>query len=151
MRSRPSSRLLLIDSAGRVLLFKFVHTSGALAGRQYWATPGGGVEEGETFEQAAIRELAEETGVRVADVGREVGRRVFELQLTDGEIVLADERFFAVGATAGEISRDGWSEAEREVMADHRWWSAEALAQTTELVYPENIPDLLRVAADRLD
>lgn len=29
----------------------------------------GGVEDGETFEQAAIRELEEETGIRSDDVG----------------------------------------------------------------------------------
>jgi 8-oxo-dGTP pyrophosphatase MutT (NUDIX family) len=44
MRSRPASRLLIIEPAGQVLLFKFTHSSGALAGKSYWATPGGGVE-----------------------------------------------------------------------------------------------------------
>jgi NUDIX domain len=57
MRHRPSARLLILDGAGKILLFRFVHKKGALAGQDYWATPGGGVEEGETFEQAAIREL----------------------------------------------------------------------------------------------
>jgi len=55
MRKRPSSRLLVVDPAGRVLLFRFVHMSGPLAGQDFWATPGGALEANESFEVARPR------------------------------------------------------------------------------------------------
>lgn len=110
---------------------------------------GGGVEDGETFEQAAIRELEEETGIRVRDIGLEVGRREFVLQLHNGERVMADERFFLVKLTAASLSRDGWTAQEVEVMADHRWWSLDELAQTSATIWPENLLAMLNTAKAR--
>jgi 8-oxo-dGTP pyrophosphatase MutT (NUDIX family) len=149
MRRRPSARLLILDSAGRVLLFHFVHKTGALAGQDYWATPGGGLEEGETFEQAAIRELEEETGIRAKNAGPQVAQRAFVLRLPDGEHVMADERFFLIEAKEGYLSRDGWTTQEAEVMADHRWWSQDELAQTSATVWPQDLLVMLRAAVPR--
>ena len=64
MRTRPSSRLIVLDPRDRVLLFRFVFEQGPLAGHDYWATPGGGLEAGETFRCAAKRELKEENRLR---------------------------------------------------------------------------------------
>jgi len=149
MRRRPSARLLILDPVGRVLLFRFVHKTGALAGQDYWATPGGAVEDGETFEQAAIRELEEETGIRRDEVGPQVERREFVLQLPDGERVMADERFFLVAARNEALSRAGWTADEAEVMAEHRWWSVRELACTSQTVWPENLLVMLDAANAR--
>jgi 8-oxo-dGTP diphosphatase len=114
MRGRPSARLLILDPSGRILLFRFVFTNGVLAGQDYWATPGGGVEEGETFEQAAIRELREETGIRLEDIGPEVACRELVVLLPDGERVIADERYFLVQSGARLCpARDGPTSKER--------------------------------------
>jgi 8-oxo-dGTP diphosphatase len=143
LRTRASSRLLVIDAAGRVLLFRFVYRSGALAGQSFWATPGGELDPGETFAAAAVRELFEETGLQIADAGAEVARRTFAMQLPDGEHVNADERYFVVRVTDAALSREHWTALERDVMAEHRWWSREELVRTKDIVFPENLAEMV--------
>ncbi|HET9257284.1 MAG TPA: NUDIX domain-containing protein [Pseudonocardiaceae bacterium] len=58
---RVSARVLLLDQADRVLLLHV--RDPAEPERHWWELPGGGVEPSETLAQAAIRELAEETGI----------------------------------------------------------------------------------------
>jgi 8-oxo-dGTP diphosphatase len=53
-----------VDASGRVLVVK--QTSGPFAGA--WLLPGGTVERDEPLEDGARRELAEETGYRVAEL-----------------------------------------------------------------------------------
>jgi len=143
MRRRPSSRLLVIDRNNQVLLFRFAFERGPLAGQSYWATPGGALEPGESFADAARRELFEETGILRDAIGQEVAQREFVLQLHDGEYVMAEERFFLVRVADQSLSQDHRTPIEIEVMTDHRWWSVEELTSTREAVFPETLVTIL--------
>lgn len=144
MQKRPSSRLLVLNSEQHLLLFKFEHKRGPLAGQSFWATPGGGVDEGETFEDAARRELYEEVGMRISEIGTQVAQRTAVFTTPTGEVVEADERYFLVRvATGTAVSDDHWTELEREVMANHRWWSPAEIQSATEQIWPEGISKML--------
>ncbi|KJV45535.1 DNA mismatch repair protein MutT [Pantoea sp. BL1] len=146
MNTRPSARLLIIDPQQRVLLFCFTHKADALDGQRYWATPGGALENHESWKQAAIRELFEETGITRAQLDDPIGYRAFKMQLPSGEVVLAQEQYYTVQVIQQEISTAGWSQHEREVMSDYHWWKLEELICSGERYYPENLAALLEIA-----
>lgn len=142
-RTRPTARLLVTDPHGHVLLLHFAHRGGALDGVEYWATPGGGIEPGETPAAAACRELREETGIVVDSAGAVVARRQQLFQVDSAELVCDDEHYFHVRVARQVISDAGWTDYERHCMTMHRWWSMLDLAQTCETIWPQDLSRLL--------
>ena len=74
IRLRPSARVVLLDGDDRLLMLQ-IHDPYANRGpnpitEDFWLLVGGGVEPGETYEQAARREVGEETGIDDVTIGR---------------------------------------------------------------------------------
>lgn len=136
--------MLLVDDRDRILLF--ADSDPGIPGSGWWITPGGGIDPGESDLDAAVRELEEETGVRItpsALVGPILVRPVIHGY---SDIVIDQEDvFFACWVPAFEVSDAGHTEEERLTMTAHRWWTREELAGTTEEVWPV---DLARVWAE---
>lgn len=145
-KKRPSARALVINSKGEVLLFRFEHKDGPLSGSVFWATPGGGLEENETYEEAARRELFEEVGLEVEDLGAEVAQRTARFVSPEGEMIEADERYFLIKVDEHEVSSQNWTRIEQQVMVSHRWWQQSELRATSDQIWPENLADILGAA-----
>lgn len=140
---RPTSRWLILDEQRRVLLFHFVFSDGPLSGTAFWATPGGGCDPGETYEEAARRELFEETGLVIADPGPQVAQVRVSFRLPDGRMADVDQRFFLLRTEAFDLSSAGWTEEEQRVLAEYRWWSLAQLRASTETIWPAELADIL--------
>ncbi len=70
---RKAARILLLNKNNDILMVKYEEEIFIDPSRpeikDYWVLPGGGLEAGESFEEAASRELNEETGIR-AKIGQ---------------------------------------------------------------------------------
>lgn len=139
---RRAARVLVVSTENTVLLLRGGDPGRPDAGT-WWFTPGGGLEEGETPEQAARRELAEETGLERHDFGAVVLQRTVEFEF-DGVVYEQSEDYFVVRAEQFALDTSRWSPIEVATVVEHRWWSLEELRTTQEQVYPEGLPELLQ-------
>jgi 8-oxo-dGTP pyrophosphatase MutT (NUDIX family) len=134
---RRASRILLIDDADRLLLFR-----ANLGDREVWITPGGGLDEGETFEQAALRELWEETGITDVVLGPCVWTRTHTFTFYD-RVFTQHERYFVVRTHARAISQEHWDEEEQRDLVEVHWWTLAELEQSPDTFAPRTLAALL--------
>ncbi len=139
LRLRRAARIIVLDPQGRALMFRY-----DVPGRPpFWVTAGGECEPGESFEDAARRELLEETGIR-ADPGPEIARLTPEFVTVEGEPVQADERYFLVRVARAAIDTSGHTALEQALMTRHRWFTLEELGDWPEAVFPVLLADMIR-------
>lgn len=131
---RRAARLLVLDPEGHVFLFQYQDD-----GRNWWATPGGGLEGDETFEQAAAREAGEELDLTLTTF-----RPLWCLTANfsfRGQSIHQVEHYFLVRTSRDDVKcGDVVGDAHRrESIVGGRWWSAAELEMTPDQVFPEDL------------
>ena len=135
-------RVLLVDADDRLLLFRD-SDPGIRPLPIFWITPGGGGHPGGADHEAAVREIAEATGLGLAasDLLGPLAERVVVHGYSD-VVTTQDELFWFVRCDPWEVSTAGHTEDELATMTAHHWWTRAELEETAEDVWPR---DLLRI------
>ncbi|MFE3250808.1 NUDIX hydrolase [Streptomyces sp. NPDC059209] len=142
---RKVSRVVLLDPDDRILLMHGYEPDDP--SKDWWFTPGGGLEGDETRQEAALRELAEETGITEVELGPVLWRRTCSFPF-DGRRWDQDEWYFLARTAQTETTVEGLTELERRSVAELRWWTSAELSTARETVYPTRLAGLLSTLLD---
>ncbi len=140
---RVGGRLLLIDPDGRLLLIHERTDDGAAT---FWITPGGGLEPGETPQQAAVRETYEETGIEITLLpDAPVAHSRVRSWRGDGVTYEQTDHFFTVSVAAGlTFAPAGLTDVERDLWLGNRWWTPAELRASDETFVPADVAELVQ-------
>jgi len=152
IKERYAARVFLINAKNEILLLHFNASLSVINQKDlqcsphssaHWVTPGGQMEGNETPQQAARRELYEETGIEDAEF---VETPVFysEIEfLFRNEPTVFKEYFFVARVQHADISTANFTPEEKIFIRAHKWWSFKELQETTERVFPLEIVNLI--------
>lgn len=146
---RLGARVLLLDPLDRVLL---IHARDPEdPDHHWWELPGGGLDEGEDLAEAARRELAEESGILLRELGRKLWVRESRF-LYRGRAHHRIGHVF-LGRTPSTLAQVPLKPTENEKagLIERRWWSATELRTCPDKLLPGNLAELLdNLLNDRL-
>ena len=139
---RGAARLVVVTPEPQILLLRLEPSFR----EPFWVTPGGGLDEGESYEDAARRELAEEVGRDDLELGPHVWSR--EVTFTwERWQVHQKERTFVVHVPRSFEAITVFPD--EEPITGHGWFTIERLRAEPETVYPIGLADHLeRLLAD---
>ncbi|MCM2392958.1 NUDIX hydrolase [Streptomyces albipurpureus] len=138
---RKVARVVLLDPQERILLMHGYEPDDPTD--SWWFTPGGGLEGAESREEAARRELAEETGITEIELGPVIWRRICSFPF-DGRRWHQDEWYFLARTAQPALGPRALTELEQRSVSGLRWWTSAELSSARETVYPTKLAELLR-------
>lgn len=144
---RTSARVLPVSPLGEVLLLRSRDPS--FPDDWHWGSIGGAVEQGELLEEAALRELREETGIVVSPVALSppvhAGTNDFSWGGTDYR---SHSTFVAIALDRDvEVVLDGLEEAEVGNVTEAAWWFPDDLAADGTAASPQ-FADIMKKAIE---
>lgn len=142
---RRVSRVVLLDENDRFLLL-LTSSPRLQTPVVRWLTPGGGVEDHETHQEGAIRELFEETGLLVSSVGEPIWSIEGQSVFNDGHVQSTYSEYFVVRTQSFDITNEHWMENEFVDIHDVRWWSLDELLASGEKYSPEPLAEVITLA-----
>ncbi|CAN5741183.1 hypothetical protein BH11PSE1_BH11PSE1_04740 [soil metagenome] len=152
---RTAVRVVVQDGEGRILLLRTRDVTEPEVG-EWWELPGGGLDPGETYLEAALREIAEETGIIAvaSQVGPPSWRRTATFRYRQGRR-LQHEVVVRVGldGPGPAVSEAGQLDYEKEDYLGFQWWSVADVEASVARFYPGRLPRLLAgfLAGEEID
>jgi len=140
IKVRKSSRLIIVDEQGRLLLFEYhdEHQD------PFWATVGGELINEESYLDAAERELSEETGLNL-EIGMVLKERDEIYAVARSIPARWQEKYYLVDCPNDpQLSMDGWSDEEKSTIQKRKWWDLNEMKNGSANTFkPDWLPELL--------